>query len=65
MCTWNLIPISLNVAIALAVPLGVLGILIKYFDRRLISAPKLYVMLTAVDFRTANVFETLVGVPSR
>ena len=51
--------VSLNLAIALAVPLGVFGNLIKYFDRRLISARKLFVMLAAVDFSTANVFETL------
>ena len=33
--------ISLNVAIALAVPLGILGNLIKYFDKQFISSQKL------------------------
>ena len=45
-----LLRVSLNVAVALAVLFGVLGTLIKYFDR---------LMLTAVDFPTANGFETL------
>ena len=33
--------IFLNVAIALAVPLGILGSLIKYFDKQFISSQKL------------------------
>ena len=43
--------ISLNVAIALAVPLGILGNFDKIFRQT--------IMLTTVDFPTANVLEAL------